>query len=87
MTMIGGVDAEAMAATGLLVTGERWLLGRREAIGNLATPPVLPLLLVLTTKTAELLVLAVAGEWLQQPRGERIAGIENVREHDTASQN
>lgn len=68
--MIGGVDAEAMAATDLLVTRERW---RREAIGNLATMPLLLLLLLTTATAGLLLVLAVAGEWLQQPRGRRIA--------------
>ena len=68
MTMIGGPDAEeAMTATDLLLTGERWEEERREeAIGNFAT--------TLLLMTAELvLVLAVAGAWLQQPRGRRIS--------------
>ena len=85
--MIGGVDAEAMAATDLLAARERWLWERREeAIGNADLPLMV---LLLTTATAEeLLVLAVAGdEWLQKPRGRRIAGggggVECRREHGT----
>ena len=87
LTMIGGVDAEAMAATDLLAARERWLWERREeAIGNADLPLMV---LLLTTATAEeLLVLAVAGdEWLQKPRGRRIAGggggVECRREHGT----